>query len=852
MKSNSFYTSVERHGKNILWRGVQDGKRFAKKVKFEPELFLETRNPEEYSGFVDLYKNKPLKRKTFEDMREASDFLAEYKDVSGFTIYGNSNYLYQFIQQNYPDEIHFDYNKIITLKYDIEVDISEKYPDMDEADNEITSIAAKFSNSEKYYLFGRKPFDKNKTDLDIDPELIEYVFCNSEKELIRKFVLLWESNHPDIITGWNVEYFDTAYFVTRLIRVLGEEYAKRLSPWGIAPRKKTTKTKWGKETYTWHIVGIAILDYMLAFKKFGYKFGPQETYKLDHIAYVVLGEKKMDYSEYSGLTELYEKNPQKYLSYNLKDTWLIQRMEDETALIQLVITVAYMAGANYNDSFGTVGIWDANIFRELMKKKRLAPVKGSPGEKINFVGGYVRDPKLGIHRHVVSFDLDALYPHNYLQYNMSPETYLTDEFDYEINIEAVLNGIYKNKNQNMAVCPNGACFDKTVEGILPAMIKDLYAFRKQVKTRMLKLESQAEKNKKDNIEDHAIDQEIVQLFNKQMAVKIFLNSLYGASGNVYFPFYIPKMAEAITTSGQLAVRTAMKSVNSYLNSILKTKDKDYILYGDTDSIYVDMGPLVEKVYGTLDISNEEAEQFLDKACSEKIAKVISKGYDDLAEQVGAYTNAMSMKREKISDKTIFTGKKRYIMSTLNSEGVHYDTPKISVTGLESVRSSTPEICRNKMKESFEIILRQGEAASREFVENFKKEFSQMDANLIAKNSGLDNLYQYMEGKTYTKGCPIHVRGAITYNNLIERKKLSRKYPLIQEGEKIKFVYLKLPNVARENVISFPGYLPSELGLDEYIDYDSQFDVVFKQPMKLIFEAIGWEIEERATLDSFFG
>jgi DNA polymerase elongation subunit (family B) len=342
-----------------------------------------------------------------------------------------------------------------------------------------------------------------------------------------------------------------------------------------------------------------------------------------------------------------------------------------------------------------------------------------------------------------------------------------------------------------------------------------------------------------------------QLHNQQMAVKIALNSLYGATANVYFLYYIGEMAEAITTSGQLSIRYAEKSVNAYLNKVLKTEGQDYIVYIDTDSIYVDMGPLVEAVFGTMDIDRKTGEEFLDKACKEKIEKVIADGYEHLARKMGAYRNAMVMKREKITDKSVFIAKKRYIMNALNSEGVHFAKPKISVTGIESVRSSTPEVCREKMKEVFEVIMNGTEKDVQKFIDDFRQEFYELPPEAIAKISGTDDIEKYIERGTYKKGCPMHVRGAIVYNIALKEKKLEKKYELVKSGDKIKFLYMKIPNPVRENIISFPNVLPKEMGLHQYIDYETQFDKVFLSPIESILNALGWTSAKVDSLEDFF-
>lgn len=488
---SGFYTSVERYGNTIFWRGYENGKRFSRKVQFQPTLFLSAKSETAYRA---LLGGGYLQPKRFEDMRAAKDFVEKYKEVEGFEICGNTNYEAQFIQENYPGVIDFNPEWINIFKFDIEVDISDGYADTELADKEITSIAFKSSKSDTYWLFGRKGYDRNKTITGIDPEKIMFVQFETEKAMLIKFIKHWTDNYPDIVTGWNVEFFDIQYIVTRIARLFGEDAAKKLSPHGYI--RKRTKELFGKMQSTWIIMGVAVIDYMDAFKKFGYKYGPQESYKLDHIAHVVLGEKKLDYSEYGSLTELYEKNPQLYLDYNLKDTYLIQRMEEETALLELVMTVAYGGGVNYTEAFGTVGIWDTIIYRKLMSKGIVPFIKGSPGNELGeLVGGFVKDPVIGKHSWLVSFDLNSLYPHLMLQYNMSPETFMRGVRKF-VDQEMVLKGTFSN-DEEYSVCANGACFRNDVLGIIPEIIEDIYKKRSDTKKAMLGVEREIEAIKEE-------------------------------------------------------------------------------------------------------------------------------------------------------------------------------------------------------------------------------------------------------------------------------------------------------------------------------------------------------------------
>ena len=847
---SSFYTSVERYGNNILWRGYENGKRFSYRVPFEPTLYIHTpkAGAEGYKSLTE--GGLPVSPTKFGDMKEAKTFIEEYKGVHGMKIFGSTNYVTQFIQQEYPNKITYDVSQVNIVSFDIEVDIRDGYPNMDTADKEITSIAYHSSREDIYYVLGRKDYDKTKTVTDIPLEKIQFVKFESETALLQYFMKLWTTDYPDVVTGWNVEYFDIQYIVTRIIRLLGEETAKRMSP--NKSIRQTSREIFGKMAYTYYISGVAIIDYMDCFKKFGYKYGPQESYKLDHIAYVVLGETKIDYSEYGSLTALYDENPQLYLDYNLKDTQLIARLEEETGLLALVMTVAYDGGVNYGDAFGTVGIWESTIYRKLMNDKIVPPLKGGPGMVAgDLVGGYVKDPKVGMHPWVVSFDLNSLYPHLMLQYNMSPETYMDGEREY-VTQDMVLNGEYKSRFDDRSVAANGVCFDNRKVGVIPTIIDEYYNNRSVIKKQMIVAEQQFEVEK-DPVELKRLKREINQLHNSQMSIKIAMNSLYGATANKYFLYYINEMAEAITTSGQLGIRYAEKSVNDYLNKTLGTTDHDYIIYIDTDSIYVDFGPLIKEVFGTTDIDKDKGEEFLDRICTTKVEKVIEDGYEKLAADLGTYRNAMVMKREKITNRAIFVAKKRYILNTLNSEGVHYDTPKVSVTGLESVRSSTPEICRSKLKKCFEIIMNEDEEVTQGFIRDFKEEFKSLTPEKIAKTSGCNDIIKYQNKDTlYRKGTPMHVRGAILYNSFLKEKGLDKKFETIKGGDKVKLLYLKVPNPLRENVIAVPGLLPKQLGLHQYVDTEVQFEKVFLSPIQSILDAVGWSAEKKDTLDAFFG
>jgi DNA polymerase elongation subunit (family B) len=336
-----------------------------------------------------------------------------------------------------------------------------------------------------------------------------------------------------------------------------------------------------------------------------------------------------------------------------------------------------------------------------------------------------------------------------------------------------------------------------------------------------------------------------------MAMKIALNSAYGAMGNQYFRYFDIRMAEGITTSGQLSIRWMANKLNVFMNKTLKTNGKDYVIAIDTDSIYLTLEDLVETTCVGKDTNQKIA--FMDKICEDVFQPFIDKGYDELAEYMNAYDQKMQMKREVLADRGLWTAKKRYILNVHNSEGVQYATPKLKVMGLEMVKSSTPQIIRNKLKESITVILDGDQSALHKFITNFRKEFNQLPVEQISFPRSVNNLQQYTSSSNiYGSGTPMHVRGALLYNNYLKKAKLEGKYPLIREGEKIKFVYLKTPNTIQENIISFTNELPKELGLHKYVNYDIQFEKVFLDALQIVIQPLGWSVEEKSSLEDFFG
>lgn len=853
-----FYTSFLRHKGQVLMRGYDRGERFTKKIRYQPTMYVST------SGNINAkdceYRaldGTPVADYQLDSMWEAKNFIERYAGVDGIRVFGSTNYEYACVNEAFPGQIQYDQSLVAVVSLDIETDSSSGFPNIQTADKAVVAITLKRGN--RIVTMGLKDYKPHL-------ENVEYYKCENEHALLEKFLDFWQTKHfmPDILTGWNIEGFDIPYLINRITRLFGEEKANMLSPWNIVSRIEKAAGKSVRrggvgidervEVY-YNMAGIAVLDYMKLYKKFS--FSNQESYALDYISEKDLGEKKVDYKSlgYSSLDELYRKNHQLYIEYNIQDVNLVDRLEDKHRFIEQVMAIGYDAKVNFEDCFATVKMWDTIIHNYLLDQKIVVPHFISSNKIFDIVGGYVKEPEPDLYEWVVSFDLTSLYPHLIMQYNISPETYrgkIADSYTIEQIINGDLAEKYESymKERDINITPNSCIYSREKQGFLPALMEKMFNDRAKYKNLMIEAKKKYEETK-----DPEWGKKISAYHNLQLAKKIQLNSAYGALGNRYFRWFSADNAEAITTSGQLSIRWIENRMNEYLNSLLKTNGADYVIACDTDSMYVNLGRLVHHSFGGRPDLDQRVRvvDFLDTACKKKLEPFIASCYEDLSRLTNAYQQKMHMKRESIADKAVWTGKKHYVMQVFDEEGVRYTTPKMKMVGIEAVRSSTPKVCRSAIKEGITILLNDGKDALVEYVEDFRKKFYAMPFEDVAFPRGLSGLKDYRDKtEIYKKGTPIQVRGALLFNHYVKVKMLENKYQLLGDGDKIKFCYLKKPNTIYENVIACQTSLPPELGLEKYIDYEMQFDKAFVDPIKTITDVLKWDLTNSATLEDFFG
>jgi len=843
-----FYTNVSKFkGDYIYVRGFDETGRFQRKVKYEPTLYQPS---QQNTGYYNIY-GQNVKPKLYDSISKCHEELKLYDGVRGKEFYGLTRWPYIYIYDTYKN-LNPDTSKINIVLIDIEVASDDGFPEPLHADKEVTAISLRRRDLKIILGCG---------DFVTDEKNTYYIKCKNEYQLLCKFLEIWNELDADVVTGWNTEFFDIPYLVHRIRRIVDEDAVNKLSPWGIIT--KNTVRRNSKEEITYNIGGVSCLDYLAVYRKF--QLDPRESYRLDYIAEVELGVKKIDYSEYGNLFALYKENFQKFIEYNIRDTDLIFMLEEKLGFLEQIFAISYDAKVNYIDALASVLIWDVIIHNYLLDKNVVINPRSISEMNRSIEGGFVKEPITGMHKWVMSFDLNSLYPHLIQQYNISPDTRASSNAELynltrNISVDHLLDKKIDTevlKKYDYTMTPNGQFYRRDVRGFLPALMKEMYDDRTKYKQKMIEAKQEYEKTPTKELE---ID--ISRYHNLQLAKKIQLNSAYGALANQYFRWFDLENAEAITKAGQLSIRWIERKLNEYLNKLLKTNDKDYVLAVDTDSVYIVFDELVNQVLPNG--QTNEIVEFLDRVAKTKIESYIDKCYEELADYMNAVSQKMFMKRENIADKAIWTAKKRYIMNVHDSEGVRYNEPKLKMMGIEAIRSSTPGVCRDYIKKTLELIMNESETVVQKYIADIRKEFNTLKFEQIAfprsvnfltwKETSDGQRYPdtYADKKNiYKKGTPIQVKGALIYNHYLDKYNLTKKYESINDGEKIKFSYLKKPNPLHDMVISCPDTLPTEFKLEEYIDYEMQFVKGYLDPVNVILNTIGWNHEKKATLEDFF-
>ena len=834
-----FYTGCAIKGNKILVRGYSNGKRFTDNVNFKPSLFLKSDDDSQYKTLTGVN----VKRIKFDKIYECRQFLDQYRELEDCPIYGNTDFITQYLLETYKGEVDYDLPTIKVAYFDIECESEGGFPDLDNPNERINLITVRISGLN--YVIAMKPLNL--------PAGCKFILAASEKDLIEKFFKVLKKEDPDILTGWNIKLFDIPYIIGRARLFFDEKTIQSWLPFELLKERITNIG--GRDFKIFEMPGYTILDYMDLYKKFSGT--NQESYALNFIAKAELDEQKLDYSEYGSLREFYTKDFQRFAEYNIQDTELVERLDNKLKLIDLAVSIAYEAKITFDTVFFATRIWETICCDYLLQKKIVPPLKTKYAKDDQFVGAYVKEVTPGLYKNVVSFDATSLYPSIIMGWNISPETCTIK--NSSLNADDFLRSkrsdipdmIEDAQARNSCLACNGSFFTNEVRGFIPTLIEITFNQRQEAKKKMIQLEKEYEGNKNKDLVPR-----IAALKIRQSVKKILANSLYGCLGNPAFTYSSPELATAVTVTGQVIIRSAENEMNNYINKVMKnTEPKDYVIAVDTDSVYLNLDDIITKVSNNTKIP--DVTSFVNDICEKNIQPQLTKTMTELSSKLNCSQNKISFKREAIAAAGLFVAKKRYALLVYDLEGVRFTEPKLKIMGLETARSSTPAIVRNKLKDSIKIILTKTPEELRHFVNKFYDDFMKLPLEDIASPRGVKGVSKYKDiTNIYKSGTPIATKAALLHNEYIKKIGIDKEVAAIGESDKMKFVFLKVPNPygkgGKDGVMGFINKPPAKFNLEKYIDRKKQFEKTFGEPLDNILEAINWTIKEQVTLESFFG
>lgn len=844
-----FYTNVVQNGNKILFRGYKDGKSILKKIDYQPCIFIESEN----GNFKSLLGDKKLDRNRFESISQMKDFIANMQDIDNMKLYGTRKCVTQFISETFKGDMKYDAESIKIVSIDIETTTDHGFIDTKNTPESILLITLKDFTSKEIITFGSFDFEfdkeriqdileKQNSNIDISRlEKFKYIKCENEKELLTKFVEFWSNNYPDIITGYKINLFDIPYITNRVAIVLGKTYYKLLSPWGLISEGEININDNINVTYNWQ--GIASLDYKDLYEKYSYK--SLENKKLDTVAKEELNRSKLT-TEHKSFKDFYTKDPYTFVLYNIIDVDLIDELEEKMNLIGLVLSLSYFSKSNYEDVFSVIALWESILYNTFISEKVVSLLPNRNETDSNLLGGYVADIDAGVHEWCVAYDATSLYPSIIMALNMSPETLVESPILKKNDFSMIMKFFERDVDvselvkKNLSIAANGQTFNNATRGWFPIMTENLFKGRSSDKKLMLKLEASGDTSKE-------VLKQITSLNLSQLAKKVLLNSLYGALANKYFSLYDPRIAEAITTTGQLLIINASKRFD---DEVRKEYSTDGCYYSDTDSMHIELKEYVEKNFCGLE--HRETCKRLSDYCESYISPLIKDICDDMSKYLNFYDpSKISFKREFIASKGIYTAKKRYCLYVYNSEGVEYDPPKIKIIGLEIVRSSTPNVAKIAMKDAVKIMLTSTNEKLYDYIEKFQSSWNSYSYDEIGCPGSANNLLKFQDDLSiYKSGTPMHIKGALMFNHLLKKSNV-KMVEHICEGDKIKYLVLKEKNPFRVNCIAYKDSIPEEFGIIKYIDYDIMFNKAFSRPLSAIADAAKMELTRKSNLSDLF-
>jgi DNA polymerase elongation subunit (family B) len=750
----------------------------------------------------------------------------------------------------------------VILTYDIEVEMETGLPDVEKAENELTAIGLHDSATNQYYVL---IMDKGGKMKESKTEKAHVIPFRDERDMIMKYLDLYEYINPSIVTGWNIDYFDTPYLYNRIKRVVGLKHANRLSPIG--------ECFWSPYRKRFFMAGVSYLDYLSLYKNFTYS--ELDNYRLDSIAMKELGRGKIEYS--GNLDLLFSQDIEKFIEYNLVDVQLVVDMDAKLQFIDTARGICHAGHVPYEDFVYSSKYLEGALLCYLKRRDIVAPNKPADrqemmqalrdNEQEKFIGAYVKAPIVGKYDWIYDLDLTSLYPSIIMTINISPETkvgkienwdaqkFVKNEVDsYVINGKTITNENLRKllDESKYSVASNGVLYNTDKPGCIPDIL-DLW-FKQRVEFRALEKKY-----------GESGDKEKYAFYKKrQLVQKILLNSLYGVLGLPAFRFYDVDNAEAVTLTGQTVIKSTADMANIKYNKELGTKGEDFNIYIDTDSVFFSAVPILNHRYK--DWKNDDDKEIAQKvdAIAGETQDFLNNFYDVLSVKVfnvDKTKHRFQIKKEFVSRSGIWIAKKRYAQWIIAENGIPCDT--LQVKGLDVVRSSYPAQFR-KFMSSILISILQGETEMvlTDKIYDFKKDLVNMEVTSIAKNSAVKELSKYIPKKKdnramfqFNSGTPAHVKAAIAYNQLLVHYGVQNQYEPMKDGDKIKWVYLK-QNPFGLDAVGFNGYNDPTEVMDlvrTYIDYDKIFERELLKKLEDFYGALGWGavLSSQKTAEQFF-
>jgi len=796
--------------------------------------------------------NTKLKKKRFKNQYDRSRYL---KDNKVTRVFENFNVYQQFLIDAYWQENEkpdFTKHQLKVHFIDIETYSPDAFPDPQDPNDIINIITIYDTIAKKFYSWGLKPYTAKSTD-------VVYVACKTEEELLHKFVDFFSKDYPDILSGWNSEFFDVPYVINRVRKVLGEEYMQKLSPAGSL-RSRTFMGKYGREQVKWHIEGLSCVDYLDIYKRFCQTL--RESYKLDAIGEIELQERKIDYGD-QNLTELADGDWNTFVDYNIQDVNLLVRLEQKLQYIQLLRMIAYAGLTTFEGALGSLSVITGLCsIRARIKDKRIPTFVKDVKEGTKNEGAYVADPQKGFQEHIVSLDANSLYPNTMITLNLSPETKvgkIVSSTDKDITIKHVNGQTFTLnhdkfaafvKQEEIAISRAKILFTQKEKGIIPDTIDYYYNKRVEVKKQHTKAKKKLVTLEENTQEYRDLQVEVDRLNIRQHTIKILMNTVYGYFGNKHSPLGDDDLANSITLTGQAVIKESNRILTDYIKANTNLTDEELqenspIIYNDTDSSYISIKHLVKAK--NIPISDKEGN------VSPEYYKVVEEIEDHLNNEIviwgrsslGSKDCRLVFKREAIADVGLFLAKKRYVLHTLDVEGI--PGKKFKYTGVEVVRTTMPAPIKPYVKKIIETMLltKDYTATNKIFNETYEifKGLPLEDIAFVMGVKGYEKYANRCSGFETVKGMPKHVKAAYYHNILLDRFGIERKYEKMASGDKVRFFEVKKPNNFGLSVIGYKYYYPKEFQNVFEIDYEKMFEKIIYSVIERFYEAVNWTVKK---------